>query len=70
MERIQVASSNIASAGFDPDSSKLQIEFKDGAIYDYLSVPAQHFDGLLSANSPGRYFHLHIKDRYRFERVS
>jgi hypothetical protein len=69
MERTRVSSSNLASVGFDPDSSTLQIEFKDGGIYNYLSVPAQHFDGLLSAGSAGRYFHLHIKDRYRFERV-
>jgi hypothetical protein len=69
MERTRVNSSSLASVGFDADSSTLQIEFKDGGIYDYFSVPPQHFAGVLSAGSAGRYFHDHIKDRYRFERV-
>ena len=69
MERTSVSSSNLASVGFDADTGTLQIEFKDGGIYDYLSVPPQHFQRLLSTRSAGRYFHDHIKDRYGFERV-
>lgn len=69
MKRTPVRSSNISSVGFDPDSLILQIEFNNGSIYDYFRVPTQHFEGLLSASSAGRYFHLHVKGRYRFKRV-
>jgi hypothetical protein len=47
----------------------LQIEFNNGSIYDYFRVPTQYFEGLLSASSAGRYFHMHVKGRYRFKRV-
>lgn len=69
MERQPVASSNIRSVGYAPDTQTLEIEFQDGAIYEYSGVPATVHAGLIAAASPGRYFHTHIKDRYPHRRV-
>lgn len=69
MKRVPVKSSNLAAAGFEEQTSTLEIQFRSGSIYRYFSVPVRHFEGLTSASSPGGYFHRHIKDRYRFKQV-
>ena len=69
MKRIQVTSSNIASIGFDEESSTLEIEFLDGAVYQYFGVPLTAYDGLIYAGSKGKYFAQHIKGYYRYVKL-
>jgi len=69
MERIPVTSSNIASIGFDEDSSTLEIEFHSGAVYQYFDVPFAVYDGLIEADSQGQYLAQHIKGQYRYVKV-
>lgn len=69
MERIPVASSNIASIGFDEDSSTLEIEFLSGAVYQYFDVPFPVYEGLIEADSKGQYLAQHIKGKYRYVKV-
>jgi hypothetical protein len=47
----------------------LEIVFESGHLYRYFGVPRHIFEGLRDADSKGLYFHDHIRDRYRFERV-
>ena len=62
MERIPVQSSTLASVGYDPDSSILEIEFNSGGgVYQYFGVPEFVHEGLMSAGSKGAYFDHHIK---------
>jgi len=69
MERIQVASSNILSVGYDADSEVLEIEFNSGAVYQYYGVSHAVYDGIIGADSKGKYFHANIKGVYSFVRV-
>lgn len=39
MQRVRVYSSTMASVGYDAASSKLQIEFTSGSIYEYRNIP-------------------------------
>lgn len=64
MIRTPVMSSNLVSVGYDPQSKTLEIEFKQGRVYQYLGVPVYIFRGLMQASSKGEYFHAHIKERY------
>ncbi len=64
MERTPVTSSNIRAIGYDSDSQVLQVEFNDGAVYDYAAVPESDYDGLMGADSKGKYFNANIKNRY------
>jgi hypothetical protein len=59
--RTAVSSSNVKSVGYDPETRILQVEFGNGAVYDYEDVDQQHHDSLLRAASPGRYLNEHIK---------
>ncbi len=69
MERTYVDSSNLESAGYDPTSNILEVEFKNGTLYQYASVPEYIFHELISANSVGIYFNQNIKNNYECQRV-
>ena len=69
MYRQPVSSSNIASIGYDQSSQTLEIEFNDGAIYQYFDVPASVYEGLMGANSHGQYLAQNIRGIYRYNRA-
>lgn len=69
MQRTSVSSSNVASVGYDPESSTLEIEFNNGAIYQYFDVNENIYNELLNAGSVGGYLASNIKGKYRFSRV-
>lgn len=64
MERQPVNSSNLATVGYDPNAETLEVEFKNGLIYQYYNVPQVVFDELVSAPSPGTYFNINVKNRF------
>lgn len=63
------ASSSLRAAGYDPRGAILRLTSRSGRIYDYFRVPPQVDDELMSADSKGRYFNHHIRDRFRFREV-
>lgn len=69
MQRTSVSSSNIASIGYDNQSSTLEIEFLNGSIYQYFDVPESVYNELMQAASLGSYLNSYIKGNYRFSRV-
>lgn len=64
MKRDKVDSSIIYSIGFDREKGVLEVEFVDGAIYQYTGVPRREYIGLLDSGSRGKYFLRYIKDLY------
>lgn len=69
MIRDPVASSNIASIGYDPDSETLEVEFTNGSIYQYFNIPTGLHDQLMIAPSKGQFLNLYIKNAYPYSRV-
>lgn len=69
MKRAPVESSNLSSVGYDSSSSTLDIEFQEGAVYQYYDVPESVFRGLMAAPSKGKYFHQHIRDRFSYKQL-
>lgn len=69
MERNYVTSSNIRSVGYDTDNQILEIEFNSGAVYRYSNVPNSEYEGMMNADSKGKYFHSNIKERYSFVKL-
>jgi len=61
MERTPVFSSNLVSVGYDGQTQTLEIEFKNGAVYQYSGVPLDEFNAFMNADSKGTYFHARIK---------
>lgn len=69
MERDLVSSSNIVSAGYDAASETLEIEFKDGAVYQYYNVGEHLYQQFVAAPSKGQFFNVYIKNVVPFSRV-
>jgi hypothetical protein len=69
MERTPVTSTDICSIGYDADSQILEIEFNSGGIYQYSDVPSGEYDGIMAADSKGKYLHANIKNRYSFVKL-
>ncbi|GAB2837384.1 KTSC domain-containing protein [Microbacterium insulae] len=67
MRRHPLQSGAIASAGYDPALSVLELEFTTGEVYRYYAVPPSVHRALVSAGSAGRYFREHIRDVYPSE---
>jgi hypothetical protein len=63
---IPVVSSQLAAVGYDEGRRELVIQFRASgrhpeAIYSYDGVPPELARGLIVAESPGSYFHRHIR---------
>lgn len=69
MKRVPVTSSNVASIGYDSSTQTLEVEFNDGAIYQYFDVPEAVHDKLMLAASKGEFLHQHIKLVYRYAKT-
>ncbi len=69
MERTPVRSSNIAAIGYDEDNQVLEVEFNDESVYQYSGVPSREHDGIMNADSKGKYLNANIKNRYPFVKL-
>lgn len=69
MNRTPVTSSNVVSIGYDPGSMTLEVEFRDGAIYQYFDVPEVVYQELMHASSIGQYMHNNIRNAYRYAKT-
>ena len=68
--RHKIESSNIASVGYDPATSALEVEFKgNAAIYRYTGVAPHEFAELMNAESVGSYFGKKIKPGHKCEKL-
>lgn len=70
MNRQIVASTNIASVGYDESSQTLEIEFTNGAVYQYFNVEPALYEQLMQAGSKGHFFNVYIKNAFPFSRVA
>jgi hypothetical protein len=69
MQRVPVGSSTLASAGHDAQLAVLELQFRNGAIYQYFLVPPSVYRDLLEAHSKGGYFNQNIRGRYPYHLV-
>lgn len=69
MNRAKVKSSNIAAIGYDGDLKTLEVEFNDGAVYQYAGVPKKLHLKLMKAKSSGKVLHAEIRGKFASERL-
>jgi hypothetical protein len=61
MTSVTIRSSSLAQVAYDGLRAILQIEFRDGTVYQYVGVPLQTYHDLLRADSKGAYFNQYIR---------
>lgn len=66
MDRQQLSSSSISSAGHDAATMILEVEYRNGHIYQYFDVPREYFEGLMNAPSAGAYVNTVIKPNFSY----
>lgn len=66
MERQSVESSVISAVGY---SNVLEIQFESGRVYQYYDVPKDIYEGMLNAESKGRYFNANIRGKYAYREI-
>ena len=64
-----VDSSAIVRIRYEPMRGILLVTFVTGKTYAYDGVPASVYDAFLAAESHGRFFNTHIRDRYSYRAV-
>jgi hypothetical protein len=69
MEREMVDSSTVLSIGYEPTSGTLEVEFKNGGLYQYYNVPEPIYQQFMATDSKGKYLHIYIKPAYPCARV-
>jgi hypothetical protein len=69
MERKRINSSRIRSAGYDPKTQLLEIEFSDGRIMSYRGVSSEVHRQFMNAPSPVSFFEDKIAENYPETRV-
>ena len=67
MRRERLASSSLASVGYDPAKHLLEVEFRNGGVYQYLDVDDHEYGEFQEAESKGRYLNTEIKPRHRYK---
>lgn len=65
---VQVESEAIDEIEYDAKRSILFVRFAHGEWYHYFEVAPAVSNAFLAADSKGRFFHEHIRDRYPFKR--
>ena len=67
MSWISVDSSNIDK--IKHEDNNLYVQFLDGSIYEYIDVPHNIYQNMLTSQSKGKYLHQYIKGFYQYNRV-
>jgi hypothetical protein len=66
---MDVESTAISEIDYDAERTKLLIRFQSGERYVYVGVPGEVHRSFVEADSKGRFFQLHVRDRYPFNRL-
>lgn len=66
----RVTSSAIRAVSYDAARRDLRVTFHTTGIYIYHGVPAELHEGLRKAESLGRFYNAHIKDRFPFTHIA
>ena len=62
-----VQSEAVAQIEYDAPSRTLFVRFTSGEWYSYFDVPPPVRDAFEAAESKGRFFQDHIRDRYAYQ---
>jgi hypothetical protein len=69
LEWVPVESRLFTAAAYRDDVWQLYLRFRDGDIYRYFECPVSVYRQFLQAESKGRYFSHHIRNRFRDQLV-
>ncbi len=66
---LPVGSTMANAIGYDSDNEILQVEFNNGAVYQYSDIDEDTWEDLYTSKAVGRYFNQNIKGKYLSQRI-
>jgi hypothetical protein len=70
MTWLPIESKMFMSVAYEPQKQILYLRFRSGDVYRYFGFPVTEYQTFLHAESRGRFFLAHIRDRFRYERMA
>lgn len=70
MEWRALESSMFVSSAYDAGKHLLYLRFQSGEVYRYFDIPAEQYEAFLKAESHGRFFLNHIRNRFPYQRLA
>lgn len=64
MKMQPVKSSTIDVVGYDEQTHKMRVSFRDNIAREFCHVPEQTFNAFINARSKNRFYKRHIQDAY------
>lgn len=58
-------SSSIQKCEYDEATKDMHITFAAGGRHCFKDVDKEHYDGICAHESPGKYFHMHIRKKHQ-----
>jgi hypothetical protein len=65
-----IESKMFTAAAYEAQRRMLYLRFTSGDVYRYFEFSEEQYREFLAAESRGRYFLSHIRDRFQFERLA
>lgn len=59
-----------AAIGYNPHQELLQVEFVNGAVYQYEDVEPETWEDFCETKSPGQFYNSEIKGLYHSKRIA
>jgi hypothetical protein len=66
---LPINSSMATAVGYDGGKNILQVEFHNGAVYQYSDIDQDTWQDLHQADSIGKFFNENVRGKYQYERV-
>jgi hypothetical protein len=66
---IGVSSSTVRAIGYDVQEAALYVRFHNGRLYRYRLVPKGVYERFRASASKGSFLWVHIRGRFRYERL-
>lgn len=67
--RVCLESTALTAVSFSPETSILEVEFRNGLTYEYFGVSCPLYEQLLNASSKGAFLGRFIRNAFPFRRV-
>ena len=67
MKLTEVISSNVKAVGYE--SGNLYVMFNGGAVYEYDNVPQKLYEGIMKADSKGKFINKNVTKSFSYTRL-
>ncbi len=68
--RVALDSTALTCVSHSPNSNILEVEFRNGLVYEYLGVSRSLYEQLLTASSKGAFLSRFIRNCFPFRRIA